>query len=389
MPRYLRNATWCCAQKNVTPRYVRNERIHVGCSAGKRVSFTLVVANLGYIQVARMCDQYCRFCSNPANDEMLSFEQARLFIDDLMTRGYDGVIFTGGEPTINPDLARMIDYARSRGIARRMITDGQNIAHRERLQALVDAGLELMHVSLHSVRPEIQANVTQNLLSHANIMRALENAGAIGAPRVQINTVINRYNSDHLDENVMTLCERFPFIRHVVWNNMDTEMNRVQFNRDTIPRLADFELSLYRAMKYLDDSGRTFRVERVPLCAMVEYAHCSTETRKIVKEEERIVHFLDFKGSVRQTGWRHNKGAVCKVCRYDSICGGCYSLGRDYPEEDLHPIFLDPAEVRRRVLETTHKPHVGLAQAGLLSLGRPQSPEELERILTTRVSAES
>ncbi|MEK6607421.1 MAG: radical SAM protein [Myxococcota bacterium] len=345
------------------------------------------MANIGYIQVARMCDQYCRFCSNPANDEMLTYDQAKVFVDDLVTRGYDGVIFTGGEPTINPELGRMVDYARGQGLARRMITDGQNIARKDYLQTLVDAGMELMHVSLHSVRPEIQGNLTGNLLSHANIMKALANAGELGAPRVQINTVINRYNSDHLDENVRVLCERFPFIRHFVWNNMDTEMNRVQHNRDTIPRLADFELSLYRACKYLDESGRTFRVERVPLCYMVEYAHCSTETRKIVKDEERIVHFLDFKGSVRQTGWRHNKGEVCKACRYDPICGGCYSLGRDYPEEDLHPVFLDPDAVRRKVLGTTMKPRPGLAAEGLLQIGRPYSPSELAQLAAARQEA--
>lgn len=342
------------------------------------------VANLGYIQVARQCDQYCRFCSNPANDEQLTYEQAALFIDDLVKRGYDGVIFTGGEPTINPELPRMIEYARSRGMARRMITDGQNAARRDYLASLVDAGLELMHVSLHSMRPEVQANLTQNHLSHPRIMAALEHAGALGAPRVQINTVINRYNSDHLDETARVLCERFPFIRHFVWNNMDTEMNRVQWNRDTIPRLADFELSLWRAMTFLDESGRTFRVERVPLCYMVEYAHCSTETRKIVKDEERIVHFLDFKGSVRQTGWRQHKGAACGACRYDPICAGCYSLGRDYPEEDLHPIFLDPDDVRRRVLGTTAKPHAGLAGDGLMEMGRPHSPEELHRIAAAK-----
>ena len=72
-------------------------------------------------------------------------------------------------------------------------------------------------------------------------------------------------------------------------------------------------------MRYLHKTGRTFRVERVPLCYMAEFAHCSTETRKIVKGEERIVHFLDEKGTVRQTDFRHPKAEACKQCSLNEI----------------------------------------------------------------------
>ena len=74
-------------------------------------------------------------------------------------------------------------------------------------------------------------------------------------------------------------------------------------------------------MRMLAETGRSFRVERVPLCYMTEYAHCSTETRKIVKSEERIVHFLDNKGTVRQTEWGHLYAEVCEGCSVRSICG--------------------------------------------------------------------
>ena len=52
-----------------------------------------------------------------------------------------------------------------------------------------------------------------------------------------------------------------------MWNNLDPSMGRAEVNQDQfVPRLADFELSLHRALRFLDTerSGRTFRVERVP-----------------------------------------------------------------------------------------------------------------------------
>ena len=64
-------------------------------------------------------------------------------------------------------------------------------------------------------------------------------------------------------------------------------------------------------MDYLVSTGRTFRAERVPLCYMRRFAWASTETRKIVKEEERCIRFLDFKGFIHQKEFLHGKGSAC------------------------------------------------------------------------------
>ena len=72
---------------------------------------------------------------------------------------------------------------------------------------------------------------------------------------MNINTVINAFNADHLDENVRTFTGRFPFLRHFVWNNLDPSMGRAETNRDTAHRLRDFEVSLNRAMRFLAQSG--------------------------------------------------------------------------------------------------------------------------------------
>jgi hypothetical protein len=129
-------------------------------------------------------------------------------------------------------------------------------------------------------------------------------------------------------------------------------MNRVSENPDTVARLVDFELSLHKALSFLKNSGYSFRVERVPLCYMAEFAEFSTETRKIIKGEDRIVNFLDDKGKIVQEKFYHNKADVCKVCTYNSICAGLYEMDTYYSSKELYPLFLDPAEVIRRVLKS-------------------------------------
>jgi MoaA/NifB/PqqE/SkfB family radical SAM enzyme len=300
------------------------------------------------MQVVRYCNQYCRFCSNPASGWTLDLATAQRQIDDFVARGYFGIILTGGEPSLSDLIPEIVRYAIERGLKVRMITNGSRLAADDLAERYVAAGLRHFHVSIHSCRSELEDFLTGVKGSFALAEKALENLGRAGAT-VNINTVINRFNADHLDENVRFFVERFPFISHFVWNNLDPSMGRAETNRDTAHRLADFELSLARAMRWLDANGRTFRVERVPLCYMTEFAHCSTETRKIIKGEERIVHFLDEKGTIRQTDFRHAKAEVCQRCSLDSICGGLFELGDHYDLGELYPVFVPKDEVIARV----------------------------------------
>ncbi len=313
------------------------------------------MANLGYLQLTRECKQHCRFCSNPPSGVDLTDEELRALVDDLVVRAYDGVILTGGEPTIAPLLLPAIRYARERGLFIRMITNGFRIADPDYLAELVDAGLTHVHVSLHSCRPEVHDFLTQTPGSWERIDRALANVATAGIT-ADINTVINTYNSDHLHETVMWVCDRHPHVRHFVWNNMDPNMNRAERHPDVIPRLGEFEVSLRLAMEYLASTGRSFRAERVPLCYMPAFAHCSTETRKIIKDEERCIRFLDKKGFVLQKQFLHGKAAACDACSLDPVCAGLYSMGYHYDPAELFPVTLDPSEVIRRVLRREPEP---------------------------------
>lgn len=319
------------------------------------------MATLGYLQLTRDCKQFCRFCSNPPTGVDLSEAEMRSLIDDLAEMNYDGVILTGGEPSMSPLLFPALAYARERGLYSRMITNGQLLAEREFFAECVEAGLTHIHVSLHSYRPEVHDFITRYPGSWQAIADTLALVPEMGIT-ADINCVINTYNADHLHENVMWLCDRFPFLRHFVWNNMDPDGNRAEENPDCIAKHHEFQVSLELAMEYLHQSGRTFRAERVPLCFMRRFAWASTETRKIVKEEERCIRFLDSKGFVHQLEFLHGKGRSCDSCRWDGICAGMFSMARTFDERELSPIFDDPSAVVEGVL------------------GGPASPELLSRL---------
>ena len=365
------------------------------------------MANLGYLQVVRHCNHVCGFCSNPTTPYTHDFDSMRVLVDDFVARDYFGIILTGGEPTLHPELPRIARYASEQGLHVRLITNGSRLAQLDFAQALAEAGVKLVHVSIYSTRPDVEAELrgTPNTLDAA--FAAIDNAARFGI-EVNINSVINKLNADHLHETVRVLVEQHPHIRHFVWNNLDPSMGRAEVNQAKFtPRLADFELSLHRAMRFLHRSGRTFRVEKVPLCYMTDFAWASTETRKIVKEEERIVHFLDDKQTVRQTAWGHIYSDACDHCSLRSICGGLFDRGDGYDPAELSPVFVplqpvvehilgdgtDPsrapmryAEWKKRFTRAERGPEAPARDASLIPVGR--ITDRGERLYSAKRKAE-
>lgn len=307
------------------------------------------MANLNYIQVTRDCNQECRFCSNPPTRKTISLKDAKRLVDKYVGWGCAGIILSGGEPTLYPDLAALIAYVVKKKCPVRIITNGQKTGDIKYLGSLVDAGLNHLCLSVYSDDRNIQAFLTQNKDSLDNIKKTLDNLGKFKI-NADIATVINKYNAGHLSSIVMWIVKEYPFVRHFVWNNLDPLMNRATRNPDTIPRLVDFEVELHKAMALLCVQGRTFRVERVPLCYMADFAHCSTEARKIVKKEGRAVYFLDEKELRLQKGWSYGKQDCCKSCSLDEICPGLYQMDKYFSSEELYPVFVSKDSIIKRIL---------------------------------------
>ena len=307
------------------------------------------MANLGYLQLTRACYQGCRFCSNPPTGVELTVPQMEAEIDRMADLGYDGIILTGGEPSTSDLLFPALAHAAARGLRNRMITNGQMLEDRDFFARCVDAGLEHVHFSLHSHRRAVHDFITRYPGAFDKLTAALSHVPDVGIT-ADVNTVICAYNADHLDAIVRWIVATFPHVRHFVWNNMDPDGNRAEEHPDCIPKHREFAVSLHRAMEFLTSTGRTFRAERVPLCFMRGFPHASTETRKIVKEEERCITFLDGKGFVRQRQFLHGKGDACDACRWDPICAGMFSMAKTFDERELAPVFDDPAPVIEAVL---------------------------------------
>lgn len=304
------------------------------------------MANIWYIQVNRFCNNKCLFCSNPSNWTNIEFERWIEIIDDFINRNYEWIIFTWWEPTLSQDLPKWIEYSNSKWMYNRIISNWMQCANFEYTKKLKDSWLELVHFSVYSCYAEIHDFLTQTPWSWEKLMKSITNALKLWI-RVQINTVINHFNQEHLDKTVQFLIKHFPQIKHIVWNNLDPLMMRkTPIAIKTLPDFEKFSSSLINAMNILESSNRTFRVERVPLCFMKWFEYVSTETRKIVKNEERIVYFLDNREMIQQSWehWEHDKLSWCKKCDLNNICAWIYEYKKFYNYVKVKPQKLSKIE---------------------------------------------
>jgi PqqA peptide cyclase len=154
-------------------------------------------------EVTHRCPLHCVYCSNPlelaATQSELSTAEWTSVFRQCGQLGMLHAHFTGGEPLARPDLVELIAAARAAGLYTNLITSGLGL-NEQRLQALVDAGLDHIQISFQDSR-ESAANWIAGAKAHAH---KIELSHAIRRHKLAftVNLVVHRQNLDHLEEMI-------------------------------------------------------------------------------------------------------------------------------------------------------------------------------------------
>jgi radical SAM protein with 4Fe4S-binding SPASM domain len=115
-------------------------------------------------------------------------------LDRVWQVGVPHVVFTGGEPTLFPDLPELIAYAERNGQITGLNTNGRRLQDARYLQTLVDAGLDHVQITLESHDAAIHDSMVGARGAWAQTVAGLRNA--LDSPLfVMTNTTMLRQNS--------------------------------------------------------------------------------------------------------------------------------------------------------------------------------------------------
>jgi len=153
------------------------------------------------------CNSACTFCivqEGMNNYRGVPLDRfAAIVEDNLRSRKYDRVIFTGGEVTLEKSLFDFVRLARDSGSFRhvRLQTNGRKLADPAFARELVDAGIDEFFVSLHGDTASLHDAITQRPGSYDELLRGLQNLATLPLRRMT-NTVVHRANMGVLDRIV-------------------------------------------------------------------------------------------------------------------------------------------------------------------------------------------
>lgn len=156
------------------------------------------IAPVWLIVVGFACNNNCVLCSfrllaKNADDQ--TTEAIKEKIDQGWENGYVRVEFTGGEPTIRPDICDLIAYAKSKGFSEVAVsTNGRMFGYEDFLDKAIDAGLNRVTLTLYGSKPEIHNAIARTPGSFKQTVEALKNIVANPRVKLSVNTVVCALN---------------------------------------------------------------------------------------------------------------------------------------------------------------------------------------------------
>lgn len=139
--------------------------------------------------ILRACDSHCTFCFATFRDTCgrLATGDALRLLDVLRTAGAEKINFAGGEPTLHPDLDRLILHAHHLGLTTSVITNGSRL---ENLLERTRGALDWVGLSVDSSSEATQFRLGRGAGDHIARARRLVVMCQDAGVRVKINTVV-------------------------------------------------------------------------------------------------------------------------------------------------------------------------------------------------------
>lgn len=313
------------------------------------------------IELTYRCNHRCIFCSCPwesdalaKGQELTADEWARAF-HGIWRRGTDVVSFSGGEPTLRPDLLQIIDAARSVGLRICLISNGRaldekllrSLAERDVNLSLSVPGIETFerqtgydgveHVmSLFRAARDLDMKVTANIaVTKINFPELYENIAyplINGASYVLLNRFIpggrgldnSKYLLDRAEINEMLRTAEEVLKKAGVYGHTGTELPYCAVDEpESFEALGvSYQCGAAKSFYAVDPSGY------VRVCNHSEQRLCSVFELDGLEDNEYWKRFVE----------RDYIPCMCAGCKHGDICdGGCREAAHVYAGDVAGP----------------------------------------------------
>jgi MoaA/NifB/PqqE/SkfB family radical SAM enzyme len=280
------------------------------------------------MNVTYKCNNRCTFCATGTRDQFDgNIDRQRELLVKYRKAGVTLLDLDGGEPTLNPNLFKLIAFARRIGYERVNVTTNARMAAYDGFaEKLVHSGATSILTSIHG--PDAQTHAQNVGVAEAfeqtcagvrNIVRLAPKHVELGA-----NITVTKSNYKKLGEVADLILDL-----GLAWFNVQF---LTPFGRATSPIAPDTQEAANEAMRVIDafEDRIKFQVINLPFCFMPGYERylmgdmLKLERHMLFVNNEEV-NLFDY---LRE---RRVRKPVCEGCPHSIFCGGFYEL-EDAPE---------------------------------------------------------
>jgi len=292
------------------------------------------------MNVTYVCNNHCTFCAVGTRTQVDGHPvRQREYLELYRGRGVHMVDFDGGEPTLNPELIALVEYARRIGYERvNVTTNGRLCYYRDFAERLVRSGLTTLLFSVHG--PDARTHAQQVGVAEAfeqttgGIRHCVELAPA--GVELGMNITLTKGNYRRLEDVAQLALDL-----GLRWLNIQF---LTPFGRATSSVAPDTKAAAEVAMATIDRFRDRMKIQiiNLPFCFMPGYEPFMMGD--LLKAERHMV-FVNNE-TVNLAAYlaeRRTKKPVCETCPHAVFCGGFYELD-SVPEP---PWLVSPEDLLR------------------------------------------
>lgn len=283
------------------------------------------------LKIGFQCNNRCRFCVQGNKREICpdkSDEEVRAILKKEI-KDHQGIVFTGGEPTIRKELGEWVKYAKNLGYERIQIqTNGRLFAYKDFCKRIIRAGANEFSPAIHGSNAKAHDYLTRVSGSFKQTIQGIKNLKILGQCLVT-NTVITKPNYKDLPNIAKLLASlkvnqfQFAFI-HI--NQIIAKNPKLV--EEIVPRHSEVETYVKKGLEIGIKAGVKVMTEAIPYCFMKGYEQYIAE--RIIPDTsvfDNEIELADY-GFYRKTQGKA-KGPDCSRCKYYDVCEGPW---KEYPE---------------------------------------------------------
>jgi len=161
------------------------------------------------IEICRFCNLKCPSCpvgrKKIKSKEMMTFENFKFIIDKIKISVNELSLFNYGEPLLNPDIAKMIKYAKKSGMKTVNIHTNGLMLNKKLAKQLIESGLDYINFSIDGASEETYKQyriggdfnkVVKNITEFVDIKRSLNSK----KPFIEAQFLVMKHNQHEIDE---------------------------------------------------------------------------------------------------------------------------------------------------------------------------------------------